>query len=283
MKQKFISIDVAQCHDCNICFMACKDEHVGNDWPGYTASQPRHGHRWMNIERLERGEYPRNDVAYLPLICQHCQDAHCMKAAPSAVTRRQDGIVMIDMEKAKGNKALVDSCPFGAIYWNEEMNVAQKCTMCAHLLDDKNWKPGLPRCVHSCPTGAMKFYDMEPEEFEKLVEQEGMEGYRSAELKNRPHVYYKNLQKYTKNFISAGVLMDGDCFENATVTLKDKHGVLATQKTNFFGDFKFDGLENGEYTVDVDAAGVRTSCTTAIDNASLNLGFIKLVSNAVKA
>ena len=278
MKQRYMSIDVLQCHDCNNCFMACKDEHCGNDWPGYTASQPRHGHRWLNIERRERGQYARNDVAYLPLPCQHCQDAHCMKAAPGAVTRRADGIVMIDMEKAKGNKAVVDSCPFGAIYWNEELNVAQKCTMCAHLLDSKDWQPGVPRCVHSCPTNAMKFYEMEPAEFEALAKKEGFEGYRSEELQNRPRVVYKNLHKYTKNFISAGVLVNGDCVENATVTLKNKAGVLATQKTNFFGEFKFDALDNGEYTIDVDAAGVKFTCTAAIDNDSKNLGFIKLES-----
>ena len=280
MKTKYISIDVSKCHDCNNCFMACKDEHCGNDWPGYTAAQPRHGHRWINIERRERGVYARNDVAYLPMPCMHCQDAHCMKAAPGVVTRRADGIVMIDEEKAKGNKAVVDSCPFGAIYWNEELNVPQKCTMCAHLLDSKDWKPGIPRCVHSCPTGAMQFYDMEPAEFEAMCKKEGFEGHRSAELKNLPRVVYKDLYKYTKNFISAGVLMNGDCFENATVTLKNKAGVQATQKTNFFGEFKFDALENGEYTIEVDAKGVKTSCKAVIDNASKNLGFIKLESAA---
>jgi Fe-S-cluster-containing dehydrogenase component len=256
--------------------MACKDEHVGNDWPGYTAPQPRHGHRWINIERRERGVYARNDVAYMPMPCQHCQVADCQKAVPEAVTIRPDGIVMIDAEKAKDNTALVGSCPFGAIYWNDELNVGQKCTMCAHLLDDKDWKPGMPRCVHSCPTGAMGFYEMEPEEFEKFAKAEGLEGYRSDELKNQPQVRYKNLYKYTKNFITAGVLVKGDCFENATVTLKGKAGVLATQKTNFFGEFKFDGLENGEYTVEVDAAGKKTSSKAVINNDSKNLGFINL-------
>ena len=276
MKKRYMVIDVALCHDCNNCFMACKDEHVGNDWPGYTAPQPRHGHRWINIERRERGVYARNDVAYLPVPCQHCQDAQCQHAVPEAVTIRPDGIVMIDAEKAKGNTALVASCPFGAIFWNDELNVSQKCTMCAHLLDDKDWKPGMPRCVHSCPTGAMGYYEMEPEEFEKFAKEQGLEGYRSDELKNNPLVRYKNLYKYTKNFITAGVLVNGDCFENATVTLKNKTGVLATQKTNFFGEFKFDALENGEYSVDVDAAGKKTSCTAVINNDSKNLGFIKL-------
>ena len=278
MKTKYLAIDVAKCHDCNNCFMACKDEHCGNEWPGYTAAQPRHGHRWMNIERRERGVYARNDVAYLPMPCQHCQDAHCMKAAPDVVTRRPDGIVMIDPVKGKGNKAVVDSCPFGAIFWNEEANVPQKCTMCAHLLDSKDWQPGLPRCAHSCPTEAMQFHEMEPAEFEAFCKKEGLEGYRSDELKNKPRVVYKNLYKYTKNFISAGVLVNGDCFENATVTLKGKAGVLSSQKTNFFGEFKFDALENGEYTVEVVAGGAKTSCTAVIDNASKNLGFIQLKS-----
>ena len=276
MKQKYMVIDVGLCHDCNNCFMACKDEHVDNNWPGYTAPQPRHGQRWINIERRERGVYARNDVAYLPMPCQHCQNAHCQQAVPEAVNIRPDGIVMIDMEKAKGSKELIDSCPFGAIYWNEEIGVGQKCTMCAHLIDDKSWTPGMPRCAHSCPTDAMKFYEMEPAEFAAFAKKEGLEGYRTAELKNDPRVLYKNLHKYTKNFVTAGVLVKGDCFEGATVALKSKAGVVATQTTNFFGEFKFDGLEDGEYTVEIEGAGKKTSSSTVVKGDSKNLGFIEL-------
>ena len=56
-------IDVAKCHDCNNCFLACKDEFVDNDWPPYSVSQPLHGHRWMDIMRKERGQFPLIDVA----------------------------------------------------------------------------------------------------------------------------------------------------------------------------------------------------------------------------
>ena len=156
--------------------------------------------------------------------------------------------------------------------------------MCAHLLDSKDWKPGVPRCVHSCPTGAMKFYA----DGARGVREAGQEG-RASKATARPNSrtsrrsVYKNLFKYTKNFITAGVLVNGDCFENATVTLKNKTGTLATQKTNFFGEFKFDALENGEYTVDVDAAGQKTSCKAVINNDSKNLGFIKLTAGAVPA
>ena len=192
MKQWYKVIDVAKCHDCNNCFMADKDEFVGNDWPGYTAAQPRHGHRWVDILRRERGQYARNDVAYLPVPCQHCENAPCVEASDGAIYKRDDGIVMIDLEKAKGNKDLVDSCPYGAIWWNEEADIAQKCIFCAHLIDDPTWKPHTTRCTHSCPTEAMKTYFVEPEEMEKMIAAEDLEAYL-PELGTKPHTLYKNL------------------------------------------------------------------------------------------
>ena len=293
MKQWYKVIDVAKCHDCNNCFMADKDEFVGNDWPGYTAAQPRHGHRWVDILRRERGQYARNDVAYIPVPCQHCEDAPCIEAGKGAVTRRPDGIVMIDMVKAKGNTALVDSCPYGAIWWNEEAGIAQKCIFCAHLIDDPTWAPHTTRCTHSCPTVAMATYFVEPEEMQKMIAAEDLEVYL-PELGTKPHTLYKNLHRFTRNFITAGVLVDGDCFEGATVTLHSREGgivcnlfgagvadcldtsTLATRTTNFFGEFKFDGLENGEYRLEVDAGGKKHSAAVTIDGESHNLGFIKL-------
>lgn len=274
MTQKYLIIDIARCHDCNNCFMGCKDEHVGNDWPPYTASQPLHGPRWMNILRRERGKYARNDVAYLPMPCQHCENAPCIAAGNGAVTRRDDGIVLIDMVKAKGNKKLADSCPYGAIYYNDEADCPQKCTMCAHLLDDPNWLPGLPRCVHNCPTGTLTYVEAEPAEIEKRIASGELEAYR-AELGTKPHVLYKNLYKFTKNFASAGILVDGDCFEGAKVTLKGG-GKECEQTTNFFGEFKFDGLDDGKYTFKVDAGGRKYEGEFEIAGKSLNLGFIKL-------
>nr|WP_320134054.1 4Fe-4S dicluster domain-containing protein [uncultured Holophaga sp.] len=274
MPQFYMVIDTAKCHNCNNCLMACKDEHVLNDWPGYTAAQPRHGHYWINHFRRERGQYARNDVAYLAMPCQHCENAPCVKASNGAITRRPDGIVMIDAEKAKGNEALAKSCPYGAIYWNEEAKVAQKCTGCAHLIDNAEWAPKMPRCVHTCPTGAMEFHYVEPAEMEIKIQAEGLQAYK-AELGTKPHVLYRNLHRFTKNFITAGVLVKGDCFEGATVTCKGA-GVEATQTTNFFGEFKFDGLENGDYTIEVEAAGKKASCTVTIKDESQNMGFIQL-------
>lgn len=275
MKQWYMIIDVALCQDCNSCLMACKDEHVDNVWTGYTGAQPRRGHYWINVARHERGQYPRIDVCFRPTPCQHCEHAPCIKAGDGAVIRREDGLVMIDAEKANGNKDLVASCPYGAIWWNAEENVAQKCTMCAHLLDNREWLPGVPRCVHNCPTGSLKVFNLEPAEMEKMVAAEGLHTL-NPELGTKPHVFYKNLHMFEKNFISAGVLVDEDCFDGATVTLKNNGVEEKTEQTNCFGDFKFDGLANGEYEVQIDAGGKIASALVKIENESLNMGFIKL-------
>jgi len=138
-------IDVARCHDCNNCFLACKDEFVGNDWPPYSKAQPARGQRWMNILRRERGGYPLVAVAYLAKPCQHCKNPPCLKAARNgAVTIREDGIVLIDPDKATGQKQLVEACPYGVIFWNKASQAPQKCSLCAHLLDE-GWQE--PRCV----------------------------------------------------------------------------------------------------------------------------------------
>ena len=45
MKKWNLIIDVAECTNCNLCTLATMDEYVGNDWPGYSAPMPKHGHR----------------------------------------------------------------------------------------------------------------------------------------------------------------------------------------------------------------------------------------------
>ena len=270
MKQNYMVIDLSLCHDCNNCFIACKDEHYMNSWLPYTDEQERHGPRWMNIMRKERGQYPRISANFLPMPCQHCADAACIKAFPDVISKREDGIVMIDAEKAKGKKEIADSCPYGAIYYNAEKDVAQKCTMCAHILDGKGESClSMPRCIHSCPTGAMSFCQMEESEFASKIAEEGLETYK-PELSAKGLVYYKNLYKYTKNFIAGGILKDGDCAEGVTVSLK---GVDAPeQTTNYFGDFWFDNLDPGTYTIVVNGQDAKE---VTIEE-SLNVGSIEI-------
>lgn len=262
MKKYCFVIDVAKCENCNNCFLSCKDEHCGNDWPGYSISQPLHGHRWMNISRKERGQFPLIDVAYLPKPCMHCDDAPCIEAAKDrAVYKRDDGLVLIDPEKAKGQRAIVKACPYGAIWWNEEAQIPQKCTFCAHLLDS-GWKA--PRCVQVCPTGALSTLHLEDEELTALVASEKLETLAAGQEDTRPRVYYKNLHRFNKCMI-VGSLATGEegateCAVGATVRLIREGDTVAEQETDDFGDYKFDGLQenSGNYEIEVVYAGKST-------------------------
>jgi len=273
MKKWNMIIDVAKCHDCNNCFLACKDEYVDNDWPPYTVAQPRHGHRWMDIMRKERGQYPKVDVAYLPIPCMHCDSAPCIKAAKGgSIYKRDDGIVIIDSEKAKGQKDLVDSCPYGVIWWNAEKAVPQKCSFCVHLLEDE-WDK--PRCVHACPTGALQMAHVEDAEMQKMCKAENLE-VLLPELKTRPRVYYKNIYIYDKCFVAGSVaLQDKDeCAEGAKVTLSKGKKTLVTVVSNNYGDFKIDNLDekSGKYTLEVDFPGYRKKRVEVDLKTSVNVG-----------
>jgi Fe-S-cluster-containing dehydrogenase component len=141
---KAFVIDLSICNGCYCCQIGCKDEHVGNDWTPYAKPQPDTGQFWIGIEETVRGTVPKVVVSYVPKMCLHCDDAPCMKSCKveGAIYKRDDGLVIIDPTKCTGCRLCVDSCPYSAIFFNEGLNIAQKCTGCAHLLDD-GWD--LPR------------------------------------------------------------------------------------------------------------------------------------------
>ena len=162
MKKWNAIIDVEKCNGCHLCTLAVKDEYVGNDWPGYSAEMPKHGHDWIDIKQKVRGQAPLVDAAYIPVTCQHCDDAPCLKAAKNgAVTKRDDGIIIIDPEKSKGQKQIAESCPHNSIFWNEEKEIPQIWTFDAHLLDD-GWTG--PRAQQVCATGCFKTVKLEDSE-----------------------------------------------------------------------------------------------------------------------
>jgi Fe-S-cluster-containing dehydrogenase component len=277
MKKWNMIIDVAECTNCNLCTLATMDEYVGNEWPGYSKPMPRHGHKWINILQKERGQVPMIDIAYVPTMCNHCDDAPCMAKAGDAMTKRPDGIVIIDPEKAKGRKDLVDACPYGHIWWNEELEVAQAWPFDAHLIDD-GWQQ--TRGHQSCPTGAMRAISLEDEDMARMVREQGLEVMR-PELGSKPRVYYRNLWRYSKCFIGGSISTEAgglvDCVEGASVRLLKDGRLVSEAISDNYGDFKFDQLDegSGKYVVEISANG-RSRTVEAQLGDSVNLGEIRL-------
>jgi len=267
---KVMLIDVSKCNGCHNCQIACKDEHVGNDWTPYAKPQPLTGHFWTRVIDITRGTVPKVKVSYMHSLCQHCDDAPCITVCPQkAIYKREDGIVIIDPGRCAGNKRCKDACPYGVIYFNRDLNISQKCTFCAHLLD-KGWKE--PRCVDVCPTGALRF-DNEDKLGDLL---EGAE-ILLPESKTKPRVYYKGIPR---KFI-AGALYDSEreeCLEGAKITLTDRTtGEKSSTVSDDFGDFWVEGLGVGTFSLIIEKEGYQTKEIPAISTEmDVNLGDIEL-------
>lgn len=260
-KWNFI-VDVPLCTNCNNCHMTIRDEYVHNTFEGYCAPMPHHHDKWIRITTRERGSDSMLDLAYLWETCNQCDNAPCMRAAQDgAVKKRADGIVIIDPVKARGQKQLVDACPYGHIWWNEELQLPQKWIWDAHLLD-AGWKS--PRPEQACGTLSIKTIKCSDEEMAALVNKEKLEVLR-PELGTKPRIYYKNLYRYSKEFIAGSVATEikglEECVKGATVVLKKDGRDVEKQVTDYFGDFKFDKLEpnSGDYEIIVNADGKQKS------------------------
>jgi Fe-S-cluster-containing dehydrogenase component len=267
-------IDINKCTGCYNCFLACRDEFAGNEYAGYSSAQPMTGQNWIHLIERERGQYPKVKVAYTPIICQHCENATCVKMAPNnAVYRRPDGIVIIDPVKAKGHKEIIGTCPYRVIEWNEEAQVPQKCTFCAHMLDKGEKEP---RCVEACPTGALVFGDLDDpgSAVSKTMKDPRIE-ILHPDFGMKERVRYIALPR---KFV-AGTVIYGDvdeCANGLAVTLSGA-GKTATARTNAFGDFEFEGLpDNASFTVKVEAPGYKPVSKRAKTQKDIYLGEIVL-------
>ena len=273
-------VDVSRCDNCRNCFLATKDEHIGNEFPGYAAPQPLHGHNWVDIQRKERGRWPIVEANFMPVMCNHCDDAPCMKVAKGgAISKRADGIVIIDPKKSKGQRAIVDACPYGAVYWNEEEQIPQAWIFDAHLLD-QGWAK--TRVEESCHTDVFRSIKVDDQEMQRIKEKEGLEVLR-PELETKPRVYYKNLHLMTQCFVAGSVVVNvegiEECAEGAEVILKQNDSEVARVTTDIFGEFKIDklGKKSGQYELEVKAGSSRrTSVEFDLGDESLYLGTLAL-------
>jgi tetrathionate reductase subunit B len=139
-------IDLRRCTGCMACQVACKAE---NDVPlgifrGWVTS-------------TERGTYPKVKKYFLPRLCNHCDKPVCMEKCPvKAISKRADGVVLVDRSKCKNLKMCVKNCPYGALSTNPMENKAEKCTFCIHRVE-----AGIvPSCVNTCQGRARIFGDM---------------------------------------------------------------------------------------------------------------------------
>lgn len=265
---KAFIINVDKCVGCYGCQIGCKDEHCDNDWSPYAKPQPEIGQFWMRVNQYERGHVPHVKVTYQPVMCQHCEEAPCMKVAENgAVYRRDDGLVLIDPEKSKGQKKIMQACPYNCVFWNDELDIPQKCTGCAHLLDNDG-PITVPRCFDNCQVDVIEFGE------ESELDLSNTEVYH-PEFGTKPRVYYRGLPK---KFV-AGTVYDPNAkeiIEGATCTLASEDDTFSTE-TDHYGDFWLRDLPEGDFTLTIEADGKSKKLEVSTKTSDIGLGDIALV------
>jgi molybdopterin-containing oxidoreductase family iron-sulfur binding subunit len=216
------AIDVGACIGCRRCMYGCKEE---NNIPDTISPL------WIEVfemrsdvdltgqpssQDLKQGattaytQSPREDHWYMPVQCNHCDNAPCVKVCPTGATyKADDGLVLMDYQKCIGCRLCVVACPYSARRFNWHMpagslektndlvplrplGVVEKCTLCVH----RTRRGKLPRCVEVCPVQARHFGDLnDPEsELSKLLKQ-NMSYRLLEEINTKPSIRYINRGK----------------------------------------------------------------------------------------
>lgn len=151
--------DQSRCIGCNACTVSCKDYYNVNPGP------VRYRKQWTHEPDTDHG----NGIFYsFVMSCNHCKDPACATACGAgAITKRADGIVIVDRNKCQGLESCITACPFaepgiaddrqepdGQTAWLVK-HPMQKCTMCAPRIDRN--EP--PVCVEACPVRAIEVGD----------------------------------------------------------------------------------------------------------------------------
>ncbi len=243
---KVFYIDLQKCTGCRNCQVACKDEFCGNSWLPHAAEQPETGQFWLDLTEKERGAGSHVRVSYVPVI--GAQTQAIADYAPEVLMDRDDGLIVIEPEKAKGRRDIAEK--FEGVFWNEQLDIPQGCCGCAHLLDDAESPIRIPRCVDSCPVEAIRFGDAS--EFDLTT---------AERLDDKSNVYYKELPK---TFIAATVYdpEEMEIVEGAKVVAASDAGTFEAE-TDIWGDFWLKEIPAADYSVTIEKDGKKKTLEVA--------------------
>ncbi len=141
-------IDIKRCMNCKACMVACKT----------VQKTPPYLFNTIIKEVFSEHDFSRNLCAFIPLLCNHCENPPCLNACPSnAIFKLDSGIVVTDWRLCDAQGNCVSACPFGMRHLDKNNeNKSFKCDFCLERLEK-----GLdPKCVQTCPSGARLFGDI---------------------------------------------------------------------------------------------------------------------------
>ncbi len=190
-------IDIDRCTGCQACVAACQAENniPINEEKDFLS---RRAKQWIRIDRVWEGKFPNVKARFIPVLCQHCENAPCEPVCPVYATyHNNQGLNVQVYNRCVGTRYCANNCPYQVRFfnffdpewpgtlWNQlnpdvtirSRGIMEKCTFCVQRirrgertvegqrgerLNDQTLKEGnyMPACVNACPTDTLLFGDL---------------------------------------------------------------------------------------------------------------------------
>lgn len=227
-----MTVDLAACTGCSACVVACYAE---NNIPVVGKKIVAQGREmtWIRIERYydqtpDSGEELK--VSFLPMMCQHCQNAPCEPVCPVYATyHNEEGMNAMVYNRCVGTRYCSNNCSYKVRRFNwfqyewpelldwqvnpdvtkRTVGVMEKCTFCmqrvaeakdvakdlGRLVEDGDVTPA---CVQTCPTQALTFGNLKDpnSKVSKAARSERAYKVLDHHLNTQPSVSYLNDIRY---------------------------------------------------------------------------------------
>jgi len=219
-------IDLDRCTGCEACVVACRTE---NNVPTVGADEAARGRsiNWIRVERTFEGEFPDIRVKFMPVLCQHCDEAPCEPVCPVYATyHTEEGLNAQVYNRCVGTRYCANNCPYTVRFFNfydpvwaapleKSLNpevsirtrgVMEKCTFCIQRIrkgeekardENREVRDGdvVPACVQSCTTRAMAFGNLaDPASEVSRLAKSNRATRLMEDLGTKPRVIYLNKQ-----------------------------------------------------------------------------------------
>jgi len=199
--------------------------HAENNIPISTPEEAAKGRafHWLRVDRYYEGEFPDVKVKYMPVMCQHCDDAPCEPVCPVYATyHNEEGLNVQVYNRCVGTRYCGNNCPYTVRFFNwfapewpqplelqhnpdvavRMGGVMEKCTFCVQRIkrgkndaasEGRGVKDGeiTPACAQSCPAEAITFGDLNEKESKvSRLAESGRATKLLEELGTKPKVFY---------------------------------------------------------------------------------------------